>query len=325
MKITPIILLYVVLLSGCIDDAPRDNPLDPQAPGFAKKGSLTGRLLVANVSAGIVDATVTSMTEHVSVQTDALGYFSFPSLPSGIQKFICTKTNFIADTFSVMIQTGQTAEIFRNLNGAPATIFKQILTRKIDQYFPGPEYFVEISAVVTDPNGGLYDLDSVWFVAVDTIKYPLKYDANNGRYITTIYKIDIQTNTIQWLVGKPLTIIARDKNFAVNASNVFYVTRVIEQTAVPILSNIDSVNTAFELKWTPPDVTFNYSYTVTLSQVNGGILKTYNGILSFNESLVYPYNQNDAPLEKGNYVWSVTIVDDFGNYSRSKESTFTVK
>jgi hypothetical protein len=326
MKIVSIYLFIILLLNGCVSDAPRDNPLDPQSPGFAKKGNVTGRILIANVSVGIENATVTSATENVSVQTDGLGYFSFPSLSSGKQTFICTKENFTADTFSVTIQTGQTVEVFRNLNGAPVTTFKQILTRKIDRYFPGPEYFVEVFALVSDPND-ITDLvvDSVWFVVADTIRYSLTYFGPSKPFAATIYKIDFPTNTIQWLIGKPLTIVSKDKYNAMNISDPFTVTRVIEQSAAPIVSNVDSLSTSFELKWTPPDVTYNYTYTVTVSEIIRGTLKTYTGISSVNESLVYPYTANDAPLEKGNYVWSVTIVDDFGNYSRSKESTFTVK
>ncbi len=327
MKIVPIFLLFIVLLNGCIDDAPRDNPLDPQSSSHVKTGSMTGRILIANISVGIADATITSKTENISVQTDALGYFTFPLLSTGVRTFICSKMNFTTDTFSVTIQAGQIAEIFRGMNGAPVTTFKQIVTRKIDKYFPGPEYFVEISAAVSDPNG-ITDLDSVWFAVVDSIRYPLTYSVATKTFIATIFKYDFPTNTIQWLVGKPLKIISKDVHNAVNFSDAFFVTRVIEQTALPILSNTDSLKTSFGLKWSPPDVTFNYSYTVTLSQISGvvpSIIRTYSGINSLNEALSYPYDGNDAPLQQGNYIWSVTIVDDFGNYSRSKESAFTVK
>lgn len=328
MKLGPFFLSAILLLIGCAGDAPRDNPLDPSAAGFSKKGSLSGRILISNVAAGIADATVKSLSEDISVETDALGYFSFPFLSTGIQQFVCEKENFIADTFTIAIQTGQTAEIFRGLNGAPITTFKQILTRKIDQYFPGPQYFVEISAAVSDPNG-ITDLDSVWLGVVDTLKYPLSYSVTSKKFIASIYKYDFPTNTIQWLVGKPLTIISKDAQSAINVSDPFYITRVIENEATPISPSpfIESSVAADSVifRWTPPSVTYNYSYTITLSRVESGtqtIVWLREGIGSFNEDLAYDGTQ----LESGkNYVWTITMIDDFGNYGRSKESAFSVK
>ncbi len=328
MKIVPLFLLFLTLLNGCIDDAPRDNPLDPQASGYIKKGSVSGRIVIANVSVGIAGATITSKTENISVQTDALGYFNFPSLSTGVHTFVCSKMNFATDTFSVIIQNEQTTEIIRGLNGAPVTTFKQILTRKIDQYFPGPQYFVEVSAVVSDPNG-IADLDSVWLGVVDTLRYPLTYSVASKTFIATIYKYDIPSNTIQWLVGKPLSIISKDIHNAVNASDAFYVTRVIENEATPISPSpfIDpsvSADTVI-FKWSPPNVTYNYSYTLTVSRVESGTQSTawiYPGLNSFNEEKKY---DGSTKLTSGNYVWTITMVDDFGNYGRSKESAFSVK
>ncbi len=284
--------------------------------------------MIANVSVGIVGATVRSIPENLSVQTDALGYFTFSSLSTGAHTFVCSKTNFTTDTFTVAIQTGQTVEIIRGMNGAPVTTFKQILTRKIDQYFPGPQYFVEISAIVSDPNG-INDLDSVWLGVVDTLRYPLTYSVASKTFLATIYKYDIPSNTIQWLVGKPLSIISKDIHNAINASDAFYITRVIENEATPISPSpfsIPSVSSdSILFRWSPPNVTYNYTYTITVSRVESGtqsMVWNYIGLNSFFEEQAY----SGPKLESGkNYVWAITIVDDFGNYGRSKESAFTIK
>jgi len=327
MKIAPIILLYIVLLNGCIADAPRDNPLDPQAPGFAKEGSLTGRILIANVSVGIDGATVTSLTENISVQTDVLGYFTFPSLSSGIQKFICTKQNFTADTFTVSIQTGQTTEIFRNLNGAPVTVFSKIITRKIDQFWPGTIYSVDILAEVTDPNGN-GDLDSVWF-NVDSLMFPLSEPSGTNKYFTaTLDKGTFPTNTIDYLVGKDLYIISRDDKKAINKSSPFKITRVIGDAAVPVspINNASVKADSVSFHWLQPqNVQFNYSCTIIVSKIISGtptLWRTYSNVNSFYQD--YPIDGSMLSMDIGVYVWAVAIIDDFGNYSRSKEYSFTV-
>lgn len=319
------ILIFMVILVGCIDDAPRDNPLDPLSPAYITAGSVKGVVHFAHQLAGVAGVTVTNLNENIFVLTDSLGNFSFNRLTAGVHRFVCSKQNFTNDTFQVEVNDRTTTYVVRGLNAAPMVLSQSILTRKIDQYFPSPQYFVEVAAEVTDPNN-LNELESVWFV-VDTLQFPMEYSLQSKKFITTVYKYNIPTNTIQWLVGKPLYIVARDTVGATGTSAPFFVTRVIEQTATPIPSNPDSLPT-FELKWLPPEVTFNFSYTVTLSRIDGGVptlLKAYTGINSFYEKLTYPYDSNDTPLSPGNYLWSVTVVDDFGNYARSKESSFTVK
>lgn len=316
----------LIFATGCVDDAPRDNPLDPLSVGYSGTGSLSGVVRIANQSTPVAGAIIADRTENIFVTTDSSGNFVFRTLSPGAHHFVCTKQNFTNDTFFVDIQPSVSASVVRGLNGSPVVLSQNILTRKIDQYFPSPQYFVDISADVTDPNS-IADLDSVWFGA-DTLRFSMTYSVTSKTFIATIYKYQLPTNTIQWLVGKPLHIISQDKSKSTNISESFFVTRVIEQTASPVASNTDSANTLFVLRWTPPDVTFNYSYTVALSRVDGGIqtlLRTYEGIDSFNEKFSYPYDSADAVLSPGNYVWSVTVVDDFGNYARSKESSFTVK
>ncbi len=320
-------IIYIILLAGCIDDAPRDNPLDPLSPAYTEAGSMTGVVRIANQSTAIAGVIVTDLDENVFVMTDTLGYFVFNHLSTGRHRFVCTKENYTNDTFQVEIQDRVSTHVVRGLNGAPVVLSQNILTRKIDQYFPSPQYFVEVTAEMTDPNGDI-DLDSVWFSVADTILFPLTNPIGSKKFSTTIFKNQLPTNTIQWLVGKSLHIVSRDDNRSVNIGSPFFVTRVIEQTASPILSNTDSLDTSFELKWSPPDVTFNFSYTVTISILVGGVplvVKTYTSINSFFEKITYPYQSGDAPLQQGSYLWSVTVVDEFGNYARSKESTFTVK
>ncbi len=326
MKIVSTILSICVFFVSCIDDALRDNPLDSQSPYYKKDGSLSGRIIIANQSSGIPGATVRNTSESISVTTDSTGKFSFGKLPTGIQQFIVTKENFISDTFQVSIQSGGMSEVVRRLNGAPNVTFQRILTRKVDQFFPSTMYSVDIEAVVTDPNG-VNDLNSVWF-AVDSFKFPLTYNPNNDKYIRTLDKGAFPTNTIQWLVGKPLFIVSTDDSGAVNPGTPFYVTRVIENAAVPQspVSNESLKADSIFFSWSEPDVTFNFTYTVNVSVVVSGTTTsvwTKAGLNATDQPLQFP-TDGSVVLSPGNYVWSVSIVDEFGNSSRSKEYPFSV-
>jgi hypothetical protein len=330
MKHTLTILIALFVMNGCVDDAPRDNPLDPESGSFIASGPLSGRIVIAQMNTGLASADVWNATSGVGVQTDSAGYFSFGTLPAGTYRLIAAKKNFTNDTFSVAVGSGTGTQVLRALNGAPFTTFQQILTRKIDQYFPSPQYFVDITATVTDPNG-IAELDSVWFSA-DSLLFPLTYSVTTKNFHATIYKYSFPTNSIQWLVGKPLTVISRDEHHALNISEPFYITRVIENEALPVypsMVNNDTVKIdSLYFKWTPPNVTYNYSYSLMLSRVDGGtqtVVWTLTGLDSFNEEYAFYSHPGRPALIAGNYVWTVSVVDDFGNYGRSKESAFVIK
>lgn len=326
----PYLLFGLSLLLGCVSDAPRDNPLDPASPEYVAVGTMTGRITVANQNAGVPFAELRKVTTGAAIQADSTGYFTVKGLTAGTHSFIASKTNYISDTFSVTIQANVGTNVVRPLNGAPVVTSRQILTRKIDQYFPSPQYFVDITAAVTDPNG-IAELDSVWF-GVDSLRFPMSYSVTTKNFHATIYKYDFPTNSIQWLVGKPLSIVSRDVKRATNISDPFYITRVIENEATtlyPTSLNSDTVKAdSLTFRWSPPAVTYNYSYSLILSRVDAGtqsVLWTLTGLNSFNEEYEYFSTANRVTLVPGNYVWTVSVVDDFGNYGRSKEAAFVVK
>lgn len=329
MLVRYIVIGMVLFISGCVNDAPRDNPLDPLSGSYTGKGQLSGRVIVANQSTGIAGAIIAHSGTALFTVSDSAGYFVFNDLTAGLHRFMCTIDNFTADTFDVEIRTEQTTNIVRAMNGAPVILSSSILTSKIDQYFPSPQYFVDIAAEVTDPNS-IAELDSVWF-GVDTLRFPTSYSVGTKKFIATIYKYQLPTNTIQWLVGRPLRIIARDTKNAIGTGEIFYVTRVIENTATPSYPssfNNDTTGTMPVFKWAPPDVTFNFSYSLYLSRIDGGVptqIWSISEINSFYEEYAYPGTAGGPALTAGNYLWSVSVVDDFGNVARSKESSFVIK
>jgi hypothetical protein len=322
----------IFFLSGC-RDAPRDNPMDPSSTAYSNTTSVTGHVYVLDVNNGLAAAKIQSVENGISVISDGNGFFSFPYLGVGPQTLVCSKNNFVSDTQHVLLQSRSPVDVVFSLNGAPYVLSQNILTRKIDQYYPSPQYFVDITASVTDPNG-IIDIDSVWF-AVDTLLFPMGYSVSTKQFQTTLYKYDLPTNTIQWLVNKPLKIRSKDRRNAVNLSPSFYVSRIIENTAVPsypttnpLTQKQDTTGITPIFQWTPPDVTFNYTYTLLLSRVESEIrtvVWTYSQLNSSEVQVQYPGMNSSDTLSAGEYVWMISVVDDFGNYSRSKEASFIVR
>ena len=87
-------LLILLLLNGCIDDAPRDNPLDPESDSYVAGGVLNGRMMIANQPSGLSGATVWNEHAAIAVTTDSAGYFVFHNLSAGTHRFITLKQNY---------------------------------------------------------------------------------------------------------------------------------------------------------------------------------------------------------------------------------------
>jgi hypothetical protein len=324
----PSYFIVILMLAGCLN-APRDNALDPSSPFFKNSASISGQVIVRDQNIPVPSATVSCAEQGISVQTNANGTYSFPVLSSGSLTVVCTRDGFTPDTQRVQLNPGSSLSVSFSLNGLPVVLSQNILTHKYDQYYPSPQYFVDISASVTDPNG-IADLDSVWF-AVDSLFYPMGYSVSTKLFQVTLYKYDFPTNTIEWLVGKSLAIRARDLHGAVSFGQPFAVTRVIENTAIPAYPtslNHDTTGSLPLLKWSPPGVSFNYTYTLDLSLVSAGTetpVWSHSNISSVVLQFQFPGDLSGQTLASGNYAWAVSVVDEFGNSARSKEAAFVVR
>jgi len=324
----PIFIALVFLLAGCLD-APRDNPLDPASPGFQNAASVTGQVMVRDQNTGIASATVLCVEQGVSVTTDSAGFFTFQRLLSGTLTITVTKAGFVADSQTVRLSAGGTVSVTFALNGVPVIVSDKIITHKYDQYYPSPVYTVDVTASMTDPNG-IIDVDSAWF-SVDTLLYPMAFSVSSQEFQTTLTKYDLPTNAIDWLVGKSLRIRGKDRHGAVGWGDPYSVTRVIENTAVPMYPtslNNDTTGPTPLFKWSPPGVTFSYTYTLECLQVNAGteqLFWTLANIASTKLQQQFPGNGSGLTLVPGNYVWRISVIDNFGNSSRSKEAAFVVQ
>lgn len=327
------LLFALMLVSGC-KDAPRDNPLDPLSSRYTNTSQVSGQVLIRDQNTGLDSASITSVEDNISTMTDANGKFSLNKLSASKQTLVCMKENFTPDTDRIQLLSGTLQTITFLVNGAPVVLSEQILTRKIDQYYPSTQYFVDVTASVSDPNG-MVDVDSVWFTVDTLLSIPMDYSVTTKQFQITIYKYDLLTNTIQWLVNRPLRIRSKDRSNAVNLSTPFYVSRIIENSATPTYPTINTATSQKDttgstplFQWLPPDVTFNYTYTLTLSRVESDIrtvVWTSTPVNSSRLQLQFPADSSGLTLSAGDYVWTISVVDDFGNYSRSKEAPFVVQ
>jgi hypothetical protein len=310
------------LLAGCAPDAPRDNALDPASPQFSPTGSLSGRIISKKTPAtGIASALVVLLPSNTATISDSNGYFSFAKIDPGSVALIVQKSGFLPDTVSVTITNGSSVQQTIALDQFPFVTSMKVLTQKIDQWWPGPIYSASFSATVSDPDG-IDDIDSVWF-NVGGLQFAMEYSLAAKNFQLVLFAEQLPSNNLEWLIGKPLTITACDRDHAIANSDPFYVTRIIEQEGSPSYPAQDTVSGIPEFRWSPPSVAFTYTYTVTVVRTDAGV-QTIVATQKLIDSHQYAW-QCTQTLEQGTYFWTLAVVDEFGNISQSKQSSFVVR
>ena len=312
----------VLFMGGCAGDAPHDNPLDPKSPGYTGAGAFSGRVVLLNLpETGIAGAGISTDPPTINVLTDSSGNFSYPAVAGGAYLVAASKDGFVPETLRVTVGAGGSQYTLFTLDGAPVVASAKILTTKIDEWWPNPAYFASVTAMVSDPNG-VADLDSAWF-CVDSLLYPLTYSVTDKDFQLTVTSYQLPSNNLEWLVGKPLTIIARDREHSMDTSAAFYVTRTIEDEATPISpASGDTSASSPLLVWSKPDVRFVYTYSLSMVRVDAGTETTVwsqENVGSYVQTYQYP-----STLAQGSYFWTIAVVDEYGNSARSKESSFVV-
>lgn len=318
-----ILSCLVFVLSSCAPDAPHDNPLDPKSPNYKSTGTLSGKVLTLGIPyTGIPNASVLIVQNGTSQLTASDGSFSFAAAPAGNITLVISRQAYLADTMSLTLDLGQTRDVEIHLDAIPKIAGAQVVSSKIDQWWPAPDYSATVRASVTDPDGVGDVIDSTVHVQVDSFSFTLSHSTGNI-YESTIDASQLPNQDIEWLVGKVFVVSATDHENGIGQSPPFYVSRVIESEANPTYpTGLDTTVASPELDWNPPSVAFDYTYelqVVIVVQGSQRVVWTQPGLSSSIVSFKYP-----SILAQGDYFWTVTIVDGLGNTSTSKEATFHV-
>jgi hypothetical protein len=311
---------------SCVTDVSHDNPYDPLSPSYTGTGGVVGTVTMLNISTTTLSGVKVEIpSSGVFTRTDSSGYFSFPKLTEGSETLVFSKTGYIPDTVICTIYVGQTMTVNVSMNALPVISNISIVMHKIDQWWPGAEYYANIYASVTDPNG-IAELDSVWFKDEED-EIPMSYSLTDKKYEVRIDSSMLSMGYLEWLVGRPLTIYAKDQHNAVAHSNTFYVSRIIQDEPTPVYpTSGDTVTFPFQMNWNAPNVSFDYSYTINVVRVQSGTQTQVKEISSISpDVLVLTFGKN-APIQfsSGIYFWTVSVIDEYNNTSRSKEAYFIV-
>lgn len=326
--VVPTLLLVVAVASAaCLSDVEHSNPLDPNSNEFEEEGTVEGRATRFYPPYPPVEKAEVRLTPGPYIaESDPDGSFLFKGIPPGTYSISAVKDGFASfpDTISVSIGKA-TSDVRVRLNGMPIFKMYELRTVHISRWWPQEDlYFLEILAEIEDPDG-VGDLAGVWVeILSNEFTRPLRETGIVGRFSLSLPDDSLPGPSLHSLQGTDLIVHAQDAVGFVTESEPKSLIRVIDKIPLAVepqdLSNVDDGRP--NLIWEDAALPFEFTYRIDVVRDEANVQTVVETITDI-PSDVTSY-RIETPLASGTYFWTVSVVDTFGNRSRSKEAGFVV-
>jgi len=316
-----------MLFTGCFSDAERQNPLDPKSALYQDTGTISGS--VTNYYPpliGIPGAELKIIPGFQGVQTDYAGTFQIKRVPVGEYLLIATRLGYATDSTLIQVENGRVTSHDFQLDALPRFSEPEITSIHTSRWFPLPYnlYYCYFQVKVDDPDGDS-DIQQVTIQCetvglVDT----LEYLPTTGFYQKLIDFYEAAPYNPAVLIGQPIYFKAQDKAGFTANSSAMYLTRIISKTPETISpTSLETVPANPQLTWEEMELLHTFSYQVEIFRTDVPLPTLVWSLENIASSLT-SITVSDS-LSAGMYYWTVTVVDEFSNWSRSKEAAFRIE
>ena len=320
------LLFAIFLILSCSFNPERDNPLDPSSKLYKGTALLSGKIYSFYAPyQPLSNGSIFTIPGFYGSTSDASGEFEIKNIPFGHYKIVATKNGYAPDTLQTTVSGDQPNEINFHLDALPQFSEIKLFSYHVSQWWPTNDIYYLHVALNIDDKDGLGDISSVIVQipitnGVDTLKSSIR-----PGYFEKVYREEeIPINHLQELVGYPFYFKAIDRSNHFNLSKPIYLKRIIEET--PIATSPQGLEISAPtptLKWQSSSLLYSHTFTTNIYRDDGGVISTIWEKSNINSNL-REITLNDS-LAPGNYFWTVSILDAFGDKSRSKEAAFRIK
>ena len=144
-----------------------------------------------------------------------------------------------------------------------------------------------------------------------------------GKFVHTIPASRLPAG-LDALLGHALSLRAIDRSGFENTSSATTIIRVIDETPLALspddLSLLDNDQPIFE--WAPVVLPYPYTFRIDVVRVDQNVQSTVQVIEDIPSTETMHVASEAIPT--GRYFWTVSVVDEFGNRSRSREAGFRI-
>ncbi|MCX7798202.1 MAG: hypothetical protein N2249_06235 [Melioribacter sp.] len=260
--------------------------------------------------------------QSIITQTDVNGRYQFDNLLQNNGWLYFEKEGYSKDSVYVQFNNLASMQIEdRFLNANPRLVNLSLFTTVQNRY---PDIQVQrlyVQASIQDDEG---DVDSV-FVKNNSFNFTrrLVFNPELIRYENNFRSIDLKVNSFEDAIGTDFLIIAKDKSgrsFTIGTANIKRV--ITQEISIESPVNRAVVNSTPKFTWKKFSPGFDFKYTLQIytDEIAPVLVWEKNNISKDVVEIT-----SDVSLSPGDYFWTISCVDNFGNSSISKPGTFTVK
>ena len=333
---TFLILLLGLQMQRCSGEAPHSNPLDPLSPKYDPRGALEGvctRLYdpqepIPDAEVHLFPLSPSSMRRQWQTQTDSRGRFQFTALPPDSYLVVVRKDAFAPDSQRVILQPRETRQVQFSLDALPVLKTIQFNTGHLLLNTPdgAEQYLIQVFVALEDPDRNL-DIDSVWCRNDELqVQFPLIPNEDHSEWNVDMPLDNLPVTDPEAYLGKPFFVdVYSTANSEVHQSRFgpyFLIRFLPTQIALEFPKNDTTVAAPITFRWRNPNPPpFPYVYQIEINQfisVGEFVTRRVKNVTS-DSSLTF-----NLPLPVGRYFWAVILFDHFGNWTRSKDETFTL-
>ncbi|MCX6600978.1 MAG: hypothetical protein NT025_05380 [bacterium] len=198
----------------------------------------------------------------------------------------------------------------------PAELTAGVRSMHVSRNFPTTDTYLLIAELY---GADAETQDSAWVTYKSFPSERLDWDTSANIWVTNFAPTYFNDPRLGSVIGRPFTFSAQEGAILRSLGPV-YLFRVIEsvpQLAAPM--NNDTVDSQPTLVWPVFDGGYPFEYLVT-------VISESSGDTSWNSLLPSSVLSARVPvvLADGPYQWTITVIDEFSNSSRSKEGLFLV-
>lgn len=315
-----------MLVGGCFEGAPHSNPLDPRSEEFENAGAITGTVTTFYTPFdGLSSVEVRLSPGGLVTNTDTNGRFDFVGIEPGSYTLSAGLPGFAPASQEIEVVLNELEEVTFRLDGLPVIIDAQLQTFHLSRWWPPPadQFWLDIRVSVSDPDG-VTDVESVFLeIPVVNLVDTLQAARDAGQFTVRLREDDIGVS-VEAIAGHDVNITVRDRVGEESVQSGLRISRIIEET--PVASTPTGLTEAATnppvFTWQDEQVNYPFTFQVNIARVDDSIptlVQTITEIPSDSLSV-----RASSPLATGQYSWTVSIVDEFGNQSRSREAGFFI-
>lgn len=318
--------LYTIAASclfmlACFDDAPRENPLDPEAGRFSPIEGYVLSLFQPHTP--LEQIVVTAPGVGIADTTADDGRFRLTYAPPEPVLIVGDSPAHAPSSLFVGTSSSDRRNATLYLDALPIISAASVYSTYEALWWPSLyREWVTVNVTATDPDG-VGDIDSVLCTLPNGYAIALEPTQQVGKFETILDEELLGPEGAEGMVGRDLYLQAYDRQAESSEQVVSRLVRVVRDVADTLEpAGLDEVGERPTLKWLCPEPAYPAGLRARVYRVDMGV-ETQAW-----ESDLLPMGTDSTTvgrlLTEGDYYWVVYTIDLFGNRGRSKEAAFTV-